>query len=294
MATATGESGAQPGLAIRPTGSALGAEICGVDLAADLSDEMIGAIRDAWHEHLVLLFRGQTLDDERLIAFGRRFGELHRTEGLAYGGKPDGTAPEIEIISNQPEDGVPPGARPSDEATWHTDMSMFEKPASASILYAVDVPSGVGRTRFANLYQAWETLPAEIAGQVEEARSIHDFAYTAMGELRAGFESVTDKSKGPGAAHPIVRTHPGTGRKALYLGRNGYGYILGRKVEDSDRLLTELWVHMTRPEFVWHHDWRNGDVVMWDNRCCTHAREAFDSQIPRRLRRVTVLGEIPV
>lgn len=129
---------------------------------------------------------------------------------------------------------------------------------------------------------------------MDGAQSIHDFAYTAMGDLRVGFEPVTDRSKGPGATHSIVRTHSGMGRKALFLGRKGHGYFPGRSVEDSDRLLGELWVHMIRPEFVWHQDWRNGDLVMWDNRCCTHAREAFESRIPRRLRRVTVLGERPV
>jgi len=274
--------------------AALGAEVRGVDLSRPLPAPVLEAVRRAWLEHVVLLFRGQTLSDEDLIAFGRQFGELHRTEGLAYGDKPRGTAPEIEVISNMREDAVPEGARASDETTWHTDMSMFDRPASASVLYAELVPSGVGQTRFANLYRAYESLPDDLRRAVEGRLSIHDFAYTAMGELRAGFQPVLDKSQGPGARHPIVRTHPETGRKALFLGRKGYGYVVGLPVEDSDRLLDALWQHMTRPEFIWEHDWRVGDVVMWDNRCCTHGRGAFDPTLRRRLRRVTVIGERPV
>ena len=281
-------------ISVAPAGAALGAEVRGVDLARPCSPEELAAITAAWHRHLVLLFRDQQLDDGDLIAFGRRFGPLHRTEGLTYGSKPAGTPGEIEIVSNQRGDGVTADGRPSDECTWHTDMSMFERPASASILYAEDVPTGTGQTRFTNLYRAYESLPSDLRRRIEGRRSIHDFAYTAMGEIRAGFEPVTDKSKGPGAHHPIVRTHGETGRKALFLGRRGYGYVLGLPVDESDRLLDELWAHMTRSEFVWEHDWRVGDVVMWDNRCCAHSRAAFDPVLRRRLRRVTVIGEIPV
>ena len=283
-----------PSLSVAPTVGALGAEVRGVDLARPCAPDDLAEIIAAWHRYIVLLFRDQRLADDDLIAFGRRIGPLHCTEGLTYGSKPDGTPAEIEIVSNQLEDGVTADGRPSDECTWHTDMSMFDRPASASILYAEDVPSGVGQTRFTNLYRAYETLPEDLRRRIEGRRSIHDFAYTAMGEIRAGFEPVTDKSKGPGAHHPIVRTHGETGRRALFLGRQGYGYVLGLPVDESDRLLDELWAHMTLPEFVWEHDWRNGDVIMWDNRCCAHGRAAFDPGLRRRLRRVTVIGEIPV
>lgn len=293
MSAYTGQR-VSPAVSVIPSGAALGAEVRGVDLTRPLGGAQLDTLIRAWHCHLVLAFRNQALTDVELIAFGRQFGPLHRTRGLAYGGKPQGTAPEIEVISNQPDDAVPAGARPSDECTWHTDMSMFDCPASASILYAEEVPSGVGRTRFTNLYRAYETLPGELRRQLGHKRSIHDFAYTAMGELRAGFEPVQDKSKGPGAHHPIVRTHDETGRKALFLGRMGYGYVLGLTVAESDALLETLWAHMTRPELVWEHDWRDGDVVMWDNRCCAHSREAFAAHIRRRLRRVTVIGERPM
>ena len=174
---------------------------------------------------------------------------------------------------------MPEGARPSDEATWHTDMLMFEIPAAASIAYAAEVPAGTGRIRFANLYRAYETLPDDLERAVRGRRSIHDAAYTAMGEVRGGYAAVDDRSRGPGARHPVLRRHPQTGRTALYLGRKGYGYIEGYGVAESDRVLDALWRHMTRPEFVWTHEWRNGDVVMWDNRCCTHMRTAFDPRL---------------
>ncbi|MDP6962452.1 MAG: TauD/TfdA family dioxygenase [Dehalococcoidia bacterium] len=277
-----------------PVDGPLGAEVRGINLRDSLTDKELDVIVKASQRYIVLVFRNQCLRDDQLIGFGKQFGTLHRTEGLTYGGKPVGTAPEIEIISNQFEDCVPTDARPSDECTWHTDMSMFETPASFSILYAEDVPSGIGQTRFANLYSAYETLPYELRKKIEGRRSIHDSAYTAMGEIRAGFSPVTDKSKSPGADHPIVRTHDTTGRKALFLGRKGYGYIPGLTVSKSDELLAELWSHMTEGRFVWQHEWRNGDVVMWDNRCCTHSRSAFDPSIRRRLRRVTVIGQRPI
>ena len=281
-------------LSVAPISGPLGAEVRGIDLCNLLSDEELEVVIKSSQRYLVLIFRDQCLSDDQLICFGKQFGALHRTEGLTYGGKPLGTAPEIEIISNQAEDSVPTDARPSDECTWHTDMSMFETPASFSILYAEDVPSGIGQTKFANLYSAYEMLPDTLRKKIEGCRSIHDAAYTAMGEIRAGFSPVTDKSKSPGADHPIVRTHGTTGRKALFLGRMGYGHILGLPVSKSDELLDELWNHMTETRFVWQHEWRKGDVVMWDNRCCTHSRSAFDPLIRRRLRRVTVVGERPI
>ena len=278
---------------VTPSGGPLGAEVAGLDLGVPTPAPVLDEINAAFHRHLVLLFRGQRLTEDTLIAFGRQFGRLHATGGVAYGAKPEGTPPEIEILSNLPEDAVPEGARPADEATWHTDMSMYEVPAAASIAYAVEVPAGTGLIRFTNLYRAFETLPDALERAVRGRRSLHDAAYTAMGEVRGGYAPVEDRSCGPGARHPVLRRHPETGRTALYLGRRGYGYIEGYGVAESDRLLDALWRHMTRQELVWAHEWRNGDVVMWDNRCCAHMRTAFDPRLRRRLLRVTVEGDRP-
>lgn len=276
-----------------PTGAALGAEVRGVDLSRPLSDREFADIKKAWHENLVLLFRGQTLSDHDIVRFARRFGELHTAAGNEYGGKPKDLLPEIELISNIVKDGKPIGALGAGEATWHSDMSMFDIPASATMLYAEEVPPTGGNTRFTNLYRAYETLPEDTRNSVEGRKSIHDIAYLASGGVRPGFEAVTDKSKGPGARHPVVRTHGETGRRALYLGRQGNGYILGYEEAESDRLLDTLWSHMTRPEFIWTHKWRVGDMLMWDNRCVAHSRTAIDPSSRRLLRRVTVMGERP-
>lgn len=279
---------------VHPSGAALGAEIRGVDLSRSLSERRFSEIEAAWHEHLVLLFRDQRLSENAFVQFAERFGELHTATGFEYGGKPGELHEAVELISNIVVDGRPIGALAADEATWHTDMSMYEIPASATLLYAEEIPPAGGNTRFTNLYRACEALGEDLREIVAERRSIHDAANLASGGVRPGFEAVTDKSQGPGARHPIVRTHPATGRKALYLGRMGDGYILGLPVGESDRVLAELWAHMTRPEFIWEHRWRVGDLVIWDNRCVAHARGSFDPNTRRLMRRVTVKGEVPI
>ena len=280
-------------LEIIPTGGALGAEIRGVDLAKPLPDDMFAAMRGVWHEHLVLLIRDQTLDDDQLVAFARRFGELHVADGYEYGGKPDGLPAEVELISNIVRNGRPIGALGAGEAVWHTDMSMFEIPASATLLYAELIPPKGGNTRFTNNVRACETLPPDLRRAVDGRHSIHDAAYLAGGGVRRGHEAVADKTQGPGARHPVIRTHPDTGRHSLYLGRIGNGYILDLPIEESDRLLDALWAHVTRPEFIWEHEWRAGDLLIWDNRCVSHARGSFDPGSRRLLHRVTVKSEKP-
>ena len=133
--------------------------------------------------------------------------------------------------------------------------------------------------------------PEDLRRLVENRRSLHDAAYLATGGVRGGYEAVTDKSQGPGARHPIVKVHSSTGRKALYLGRMGFGYIEGLTVEESDEALDALWAHMTRPEFVWEQVWRTGDLIIWDNRCVAHARGAFDPCVRRLMRRVAVMDD---
>ena len=172
-------------------------------------------------------------------------------------------------------------------------MSIFEIPASATLLYAEQVPPEGGNTRFTNNVRAYETLPENIRQAVEGRRSIHDAAVVADGSFRPGYDAVEDRTRRPGARHPVVRTHPESGKKALYLGRAGNGYILDLPVEESDRLLDALWKHMTRPEFVWEHEWRIGDLLIWDNRRVAHSRRSFDPRRERLLHRVTVKSERP-
>ncbi len=272
----------------------LGAEVRGVDLSRPLSQGAFRITEDALYAHIVVLFRDQRLTDEQLAAFGERLGELHPAPHHEYGENAAGLHWAVELISNVLRDGRPIGALGAGEATWHTDMSMYEIPASATLLYAQEIPPEGGNTRFANLRLAYERLPEDLRAAVAGRRSIHDHAYLAGGGVRPGFEPVVDKSQGPGARHPIVRRHPRTGHKALFLGRKGTGYIEGYSVAQSDELLDRLWTHMTRSEFVWEHAWRPGDLLVWDNRCTAHSRGAFDPSSRRVLRRLTVKSEPPI
>lgn len=276
-------------LEVIPSGKALGADIRGIDISNGIPDDVFQKILHAWYDHLVLRFRGQNITDRQLVEFALRFGNLHHAAGAEYGGKPEELHEAVELISNIVKDGKPIGALGAGEATWHTDMSMYETPASATLLYGDEIPPSGGNTRFTNLCQAYDTLPEELRELVEGRRSIHDAAYLATGGVRPGYDAVVDRSQGPGARHPIVRTHPHSKRKALYLGRKGYGYVEGLSVEESDRVLDRLWAHMTQPELIWEQEWRRGDLIVWDNRCVAHARGAFDPAARRMLRRVTVM-----
>jgi taurine dioxygenase len=274
------------------TGGPLGADVRGVDLSSSLSDELFSFIGRSLVDHLVLRFRGQRLSDPQLIRLGRRFGKIRNPRMREYDGS--GVLSEIEVISNIVQNGRPIGALGAGEATWHTDLSMFEIPASVTMLYSLELPPCGGNTRFANMYLAYEALPDDLKERVNGRTSIHDISYTAAGAVRQGFKTVEDKSKAPGAVHPIVRTHPISGRKALYLGRQGYGYISGLSVAESDALLDEIWNHMVRPEFSWEHEWQLGDLVIWDNRSTIHGRGSFDASARRILHRIVVEGERPV
>ncbi len=269
----------------------LGAEIGGVDISRPLDAATVAAITAAWHAHLVLVFRDQALDDAALVAFSRNFGVLERAP---IPEKLRGTAhvpqlPEVAVVSNVVEDGVPIGALGDGELVWHNDMTYLPDPPPASVLYAVELPPSGGDTWFNNMYLAYETLPAGLRERISGLTANHDSSYTSAGTLRKGFEAVTDVAQAPGAKHPLVLTHPETGRKALYLGRRRNGHVVGMPVADSEALLDQLWAHASQPELAVAHRWRCGDLVMWDNRCTMHRRDAFDPAARRILHR-TQLG----
>jgi len=285
-----GRSGAK--IEIIPIDDALGAEIRGVDLA-DVDAATLRKIHGAWLEHIVLLFRNQTLSDQQLADFSRHFGELDlappmETEGGAVG------HPEILVISNVKENGKAIGTLGDGEAIWHSDMNYMEEPPTGSLLYSIEVPPDGGDTGFSNMYTALETLPDDIRGRIEGLGIKHDSSTNSGGYLRTGAEPVTDVRDCPGAVHPIVRTHPETGRKCLFVGRRRYAYIMGLPLEESEKLLDEIWAHATKPEFSWHHQWRVGDVLMWDNRCAMHRRDAFDPSTRRVMHRTQIKGSRPV
>ncbi len=275
-----------------PSGRACGAEIRNVDLN-NLDDAAFAAIQQAINEHLVLLFRGQQLDNAHLLELGRRFGEIE-LPGMSIIGKPYiDDYPELLVISNIVEEGKPQGNLGAGEAIWHTDMSYRDVPISYAILNAVELPPSGGNTYFANQYLAYESLSDELKRSLADRQLIHDETYNSAGQLRKGFSEVTDPRQAPGARHPLFRTHPLTGRKALYLGRRTNAYIIGLPLEESERLLDELWAHASRPELVWCQEWQMGDVLVWDNRCLVHRRDAFDNTTRRKLHRVQIKGQRP-
>ena len=289
---------------VQPTGAALGADIEGVDLAQPLSAEIVGAIKQAWSDHLVLRFRGQLLDDDQLMRFSAHFGELDWAPVIAasrvkipgedrYVESAEEGRGYISVISNIVENGKAIGALGAYESIWHTDMSYNREPPCASALYALEVPPSGGDTGFANMYLAYERLPETLRRQVEGRRCRHDSSRNSAGELRRGMTEVTDPREAPGASHPILRTHPVTGRKALFLGRRRNAYVEGMTLEESERLLDELWQHATRPELAWYQQWRVGDLVMWDNRCALHRRDEFDPQSRRLMHRTQIKGDRP-
>ena len=278
---------------VRPTGAALGADIEGVDLAGALPPETVTAIKQAWGEHLVLRFRGQKLSDDDLMRFSRHLGELDWAPVAATNDAPEGRE-YIMVVSNVVENGQPIGQLGAYEAVWHTDMSYVPAPPSASALYSLEAPPSGGNTGFCNMYRAYETLPTELRRQIEGRVCRHDASRNSAGELRRGFVDASDPSQTVGAEHPIVRTHPVTGRQALFLGRRRNAYIPGLPLAESEALLDALWAYATKDEFTWYQQWRAGDLILWDNRCVMHRRDAFDPATRRVMHRTQIKGDRPL
>jgi taurine dioxygenase len=281
---------------IRPTGAALGADVQGVDFA-NLDEPTLEAIREALREHLVLRFRGTALSDADYMALGRRLGEIVPPE--AHTRTADMTAPdfpEMSVISNIVEGGVAKGEAGDGELRWHTDHGFMERPAAYTMLLAREVPEQGGDTSFVNMYRACEAMPDALRARVATLRVKHQGSHGSTGKPRPGYAEIgTDDPRAlPGALHPIVRTHPETGRKALYLGRRFGGYIPPLSLEDSEALLDALWAAAERAELTWTQSWQVGDLVIWDNRCTMHRRESFAGHGRRRMHRLMTLGERPV
>lgn len=281
------------GIEVMPTGAALGAEIRGIDLR-HVDAGQFEAIHRAWLDHSVLLFRGQSLSPDELIAFSRLFGELDWAPIQENGRRFVEGKPELYIVSNViGPDGQPIGSLGAGEAAWHTDMSYLPKPPKASMLCALEIPPSGGDTHFASMYAAYELLPAALRSRAQGLMVKHDGTYNSGGYLRAGVTPTDDPRKAPGHLHPLVCRHPETGRSMLYLGRRRMAYIDGLSLDESEALLDELWSYATRPEICWTNHWRVGDLVLWDNRCTMHRRDPFDPNSRRVMHRTQVKGEAP-
>lgn len=276
---------------VTPLPAALGAEIGGVDLAA-LSDRDFAVIADALDRYSGLLIRDQSLTDEDLVAFSRRFGKLDHAPVQENGQTFVPGMPEVYVVSNiRDADGKPIGSLGAGEAVWHTDMSYLPNPPDTSLLYALEVPPGGGDTWLLSMNEACRTLPATLRKAVAGKSLKHDGTYNSGGYLRAGVAASDDPRTSVGALHPIICAHPRTGTPTLYLGRRRNAYIMGLSLEESDTLLDALWAHATRPEHAYAHRWRVGDVLLWDNRSTMHRRDPFDPEARRLMHRTQMAGK---
>jgi len=279
-------------LAVKPLSPALGAEIAGVDLRQDLSAATVGEIVDAWHRHLVIVFRDQSLSEDDQIRFARHFGTLQKrtrpSEAINEAGHTK--YPQVTmLVSNIRENGKLIGSLPDGEMHFHSDQCYLEKPATGTFLYAIEVPAQGGDTLFINMYKAYETLPAELKARVEGRKALNAYLYDST--TRAVNGSKVDFTEHPHYVQPIVRTHPDTKRKALYVNRLMTFTVEGMGEDEGGALLDKLFDHIEQDEFIYAHRWRVGDLVLWDNRCTLHARTDFSDKERRLLRRYVVMGD---
>lgn len=273
---------------VQPLSPNIGAEILGVDLSKPLDDDAFARIRAAWFEHCVIVFRNQDLSEEAQVAFASRFGELGRVVNRHSGASKHHAG--VMFISNIREDGRPVGALPDGEVVFHSDQCYIEQPSAAAMLYSIEVPAAGGDTLFANMYKAYESLPLELKQRLDGRKAVNVYDYDAAATHRG---STSAKEGVPHHAHPVFRTHPETGRKALYANRLMTEHIVGMDRAESDRILERLFSHAENPEWIYRHRWEPGELVVWDNRCTQHARSDFDASERRLMRRCVVLGEKP-
>ncbi len=284
------------GIEIVPADAPLGAEIRGLDLALPPDNETMTAIRQAWATHLVLVWRNQDLSVEQHVALGRQFGGL---EDMSHVAAAPGLPPEILVIENDPtlnqaDDDAPEDYRYGfkDKAVvWHSDNSYRPIPPAGSLFHQREGPATGGANHFCNMYAALAALPAELRKKIEGRAAIHDPSHSSAGVLRKGAAAPEDVSQGAGPRHSLVRSHPVTGREALYLGRRPYCYVEGYSVAESEDLLGRLWAHATQDPFVWRRAGnRPGDIYLCDNRCVMHCRDALAPTDRRLAHRVQILG----
>lgn len=279
-------------LSIQNLDAPLGAEIGGIDLSKPVAKVDVDAIEQAWRQRLVVVFHGQSLSDPQLMAFSKNFGELDPPGPNPYGEPFNKEFPDINVISNVIEGGKPIGNLGDGEAVWHADMTYIDVPPKAAMLHSLEVPppSAGGNTYFADMFAAYETLPEDLKRAAEGKVAVHDASRNSAGMLRKGYKEVTDVRETVGARHPLVRTDPQTGRKALFLGRRPNSYVVGMAVAQSEALLDALWAHATQPRFAMCHQWKVGDLLMWNNLSVLHRRDPFDPKTRRVMHRTQIKG----
>lgn len=271
---------------------AFAARVDGADIARPLDEAAWAAVRAAFEEHSVLLFRGAGLDDETQIAFSHRFGELEVTRSMnPAAGTPFARQSNLDIRTG--------GVIPAEDRRmvyqlanmlWHSDSSFKAVPSLCSLLSGRIVPPEGGATEFASARAAYPSLPEDLKRRVEHAIAVHDFSWS-RDQVRPGFFTPEERAVYPPVRHPIVRTNPVNGRRSLFLGAHA-SHVEGLPLDEGRALLRSLLEHVTRPEFVYRHEWQEGDLIVWDNRCVLHRATPYDTVRHRRLmQRTTVSGE---
>jgi taurine dioxygenase len=281
-------------LSIQPLSAALGAEVAGIDLKRPLDAATVQALHRALAENGILLFRGAKLSPGEHIAFSRQFGPL---ESHVVGDFNLPGHPEVFVVSNVKEDGRLKGAVYAGQY-WHSDLSYMAKPSMGSLLLCHEMPAIGGDTMWANMYRVYETLSEPLQRFLGGLRAIHDYSHaydTYFAHLKDRPPLTAEqRAKTPPVEHPMVRTHPVTGRKALYVNPGFTTGIAGMPREESAPILDFLNRHATRPEFIYRHKWRVDDMVFWDNRCTMHyALADYDFSVRRHMHRTTVAGDAP-
>ncbi|MFT5173326.1 MAG: taurine dioxygenase [Gammaproteobacteria bacterium] len=286
---AIGEDGMM-NLQIVPLAAPLGAEIRGVNPGAELDDATFEQIRRAWFEHCILLFRDARFSPASLVAFTRRFGELHTMQPRSL--NLDGY-PHIFVVSNRIHNGKPVGL-PRAGWGWHSDGEDKLLPNAGSLLYALNLTSGEGDTEFANMYRVLDALPKQVRARIAGRRA----RFSRIDRHLANYPNLpplteADKQARPDVYHPLIRQHPESGRKSLYLGRWACD-IEAMDAEEGRELIAYLREFSVRPEFVYRHRWRSGDAILWDNRCTQHCALPFDdARYERHMHRTTLEGDLP-
>lgn len=276
---------------VMPLGPTIGAEVSNVDLARPLTDAQFAVIEQAFLDHLVLVFRGQPITDEQQLAFARRFGEL---EGHINAPTRHAKYEKVQVFSNVKEDGTTLGVHPEKGTlVWHTDKSYVAEPSLTTILRSPEIAKEGGDTLFADCRTAYDELDAATKARIAGLKAVHSWKRSRekVGEKPATPEQI---AAAPPVEHPIVRTHPVTGRKAIYVGSHT-SHVAGMDEADGVALIAELERHATLDKYVYRHKWRRDDVLMWDNRCTMHCVTPYDAVKEKRaIHRVVVKGDRPV
>jgi taurine dioxygenase len=290
-------------LEVVSTGRPVGAEIRGVDLSKPVPEDLADALRQAWTDHMVLLFRGQKMEPEEYMAAAAIFGTPQEGANKKYYEKAKKKSlyhamdHHISILCNLGDDGQPVekiDGLGSLEVVWHSDNSYIEKPPAGSTLYSLVIPNdNSGKTSFSNQYLAYDELPDDLRKAIEGKRSKQDATRNSANVLRPGVTEPTSPEEVPGPMHPMVRVHPASGKKALYLGRRRTWpsqYIEGMP-NDSEELLDRLWAHASQEKYAWTHEWAIGDFLVWDNRSAMHRRDLVNPNLPRVMWRSQFEGD---